>query len=883
MKRIVSVLMSIVFVLSCVVFIMPPNIVLAANYTWPLKTSINISREFTGSNYKTQHTGCDFSCSLGNDVYAIADGTVVTATDYGCTGSHYGGTPACSKGSSCPAAKASSDGKGSYANRICIDHGNGVYSFYAHLSTGTFKVKSGDRVRQGQLIAKTGTSGKSTGPHLHFEIRVGGNSTNYAKNPRNYLTKVNPVPNTVTTTPSIWKNSDSYTVGNSATLTWNSVDNATGYWFSVWYKGEQIVTTQVSGNSEYTLNNLGEGEYTAYITAYNDSSSKQGSVTFRVNYVSGEQTIPNGRYQICSALDNSSVISISGASTDDEANVLLYANERHDNQYFDFEYLGNGYYKITAKHSGKVLDVYWEKMEAGANVQQYYWNNGDNQQWVVKDAGDGYFYIISKSNSLYMDVYGGVASNDVNIDTYTGHGGTSEKWKLIPAGEQSVADGKYQICTALDDSSVISISEASKDACANALLYANENHKNQVFNFEYQGDGYYKIIARHSGMALDVYNSEQSSGANVEQYPWKNSDNQKWVVKPAGDGYYYIVSKGNGLYLDVYGGVAVNDANIDTYFGHGGASEKWHLIPVNEPENLLTVKGCSVSLKENIGVNMYASFSDDILEDDGAKVRFTYADNSYIEVPLSNYMSTTYNNENVKKITFDTVPAKLTEKIKVSVIKSDDTQTNMFSFSTSDYLYALINSTDKSIDANPKNIAKALLNYGAYSQIYFGVDTADLANKKLTDNTVEKTDSDTVIKPIQGQENGLFSNKDFEYIGSSLVCDSSTDLKLYFVNKSRLTMKQIENQYDISVGNKNTHGFDVGTDGNILWIKVKDLRPNELEEMYSVRILSDDGSVIVETSPSVYIKKALLSGNVKLENLCKAMWMYGQAVKDYGK
>lgn len=133
-----------------------------------------------------------------------------------------------------------------------------------------------------------------------------------------------------------------------------------------------------------------------------------------------------------------------------------------------------------------------------------------------------------------------------------------------------------------------------------------------MFNFEYQWDGYYKIIARHSGMALDVYNSEQSSGANVEQYPWKNSDNQKWVVKPAGDGYYYIVSKGNGLYLDVYGGVAVNDANIDTYFGHGGASEKWRLIPVNEPENLLTVKGCSVSLKENIGVNMYASFSDDI-------------------------------------------------------------------------------------------------------------------------------------------------------------------------------------------------------------------------------------------------------------------------------
>ena len=63
-------------------------------------------------------------------------------------------------------------------------------------------------------------------------------------------------PDPITTTPSIWKNSDSYTVGDMVKFTWNSVDHATGYWFVVWYKGEQIVTTQVSGSSEYTLYNL---------------------------------------------------------------------------------------------------------------------------------------------------------------------------------------------------------------------------------------------------------------------------------------------------------------------------------------------------------------------------------------------------------------------------------------------------------------------------------------------------------------------------------------------------------------------------------------------------------------------------------------------------
>lgn len=96
MKRIVSVLMSIVVVLSCVVFIMPPNIVLAVNYTWPVDKSIGIS---SGFGSYSGHTGCDFACSIGHDVYAVADGTVVTATDSGCTGSHRSdGYPKCSKG-----------------------------------------------------------------------------------------------------------------------------------------------------------------------------------------------------------------------------------------------------------------------------------------------------------------------------------------------------------------------------------------------------------------------------------------------------------------------------------------------------------------------------------------------------------------------------------------------------------------------------------------------------------------------------------------------------------------------------------------------------------------------------------------------------------------
>ena len=433
----------------------------------------------------------------------------------------------------------------------------------------------------------------------------------------------------VTTAPSIWKNSDTYIVGDSVKFNWNNVDNATGYWLTVWHKGEQIVTTQVSGGSEYTLESLGEGEYTAFIKAYNDISSMESSISLNVNYITGENTIANGKYQICSALDNSSVISIALASDKDEANALLYANEYHENQIFNFEYLGDGYYKISAVHSGKFLDVYDGEKKSGANVQQYRWKGGNNQKWVVKDAGDGYFYIISKANSLYLDVYGGEARNDANIDTYSGHGGTSEKWRLIPAGEKTIENGKYQICSALDNSSVISVALASDKDEANVLLYANEYHKNQIFNFEYIGNGYYKISAEHSGKFLDVYDGEKKSGANVQQYRWKNGDNQKWVIRDAGDGYVYIISKTNGFYLDVYGGEARNDVNIDTYWGHGGTSEKWRLITAKKE-----ISECNIELSEDKNIYDGTEKTPDVTVKEGNVIltkdtdyKVTYKDN----------------------------------------------------------------------------------------------------------------------------------------------------------------------------------------------------------------------------------------------------------------
>ncbi|HWH00058.1 MAG TPA: M23 family metallopeptidase [Pilimelia sp.] len=114
----------------------------AANGGWQLPVQGTTSSEF-GPRWGRQHEGIDIAAATGTPVRAAADGVVRKASWYG-----------------------------GYGNAVIIDHGGGVSTLYAHNSSLT--VKPGERVRAGQLVAKVGSTGDSTGPHLHFEVEVDG-------------------------------------------------------------------------------------------------------------------------------------------------------------------------------------------------------------------------------------------------------------------------------------------------------------------------------------------------------------------------------------------------------------------------------------------------------------------------------------------------------------------------------------------------------------------------------------------------------------------------------------------------------------------------------------------------------------------------------------
>jgi murein DD-endopeptidase MepM/ murein hydrolase activator NlpD len=99
-------------------------------------------RSIVNGQARSPHTGTDFQAAVGTPVVAPNDGRIVLAQDLYFTG-----------------------------NTIIIDHGLGVYSYLAHLSA--FDVKEGERVTRGQTIARSGATGRVTGPHLHWTLRFG--------------------------------------------------------------------------------------------------------------------------------------------------------------------------------------------------------------------------------------------------------------------------------------------------------------------------------------------------------------------------------------------------------------------------------------------------------------------------------------------------------------------------------------------------------------------------------------------------------------------------------------------------------------------------------------------------------------------------------------
>ncbi|GAW93173.1 murein hydrolase activator EnvC family protein [Calderihabitans maritimus] len=121
-------------------------------FTWPTPGYTRITSDYGWRIHpilKTRrfHTGVDIAAPYGSPVVAVEDGIVIYAGWFG-----------------------------AYGNTVILDHGGGISTMYPHLSS--YLVREGQEVRRGQTVGRIGSTGLSTGPHLHFEVRINGDPVN---------------------------------------------------------------------------------------------------------------------------------------------------------------------------------------------------------------------------------------------------------------------------------------------------------------------------------------------------------------------------------------------------------------------------------------------------------------------------------------------------------------------------------------------------------------------------------------------------------------------------------------------------------------------------------------------------------------------------------
>ncbi len=113
--------------------------------------TFKISQGYNGQRTHQNQKALDFSMPIGTDIYAAREGVVIKVVD---TNTKTCYEKECAK----------------FNNFILIYHKDGTFSNYAHINTNSALVKPGDKVEKGQLIAKSGNIGWSSGPHLHFVV-----------------------------------------------------------------------------------------------------------------------------------------------------------------------------------------------------------------------------------------------------------------------------------------------------------------------------------------------------------------------------------------------------------------------------------------------------------------------------------------------------------------------------------------------------------------------------------------------------------------------------------------------------------------------------------------------------------------------------------------
>ncbi len=112
----------------------------------------------------------------------------------------------------------------------------------------------------------------------------------------------------------------------------------------------------------------------------------------------------------------------------------------------------SGYYKLTAQHSNKTLDIVGCSNDIGAGIQQWPWVGGDCEQWSIEPTDNGFYRIISRASGLALEVRDALTTNGAEVRQWSWNTAACQQWKLEPISSTAKSSLKTEELTAVEDS-----------------------------------------------------------------------------------------------------------------------------------------------------------------------------------------------------------------------------------------------------------------------------------------------------------------------------------------------------------------------------------------------------------------------------------------------
>ena len=338
-------------------------------------------------------------------------------------------------------------------------------------------------------------------------------------------------------------------------------------------------------SSESKLQNLGIADATGIAKALGLSID---TTTMDQLAYENKDVLKDGTYEIQSILNPSYVLDVTSGSLNDSANIQLYQSNCTEAQGWKVSHDAKGYVTFTNVKSGKVLDVYAGKANNSQNVQQYISNNTMAQKWIVISTENGYEIVSAINKSYCLDLANGKVENSSNIQLYLSNGTKAQRWTFckfvskqekldaLAASNKSVlADGTYEIQSALNSNYVLDVASGSLNNGANIQLYMSNSTEAQGWKVSHDEKGYVTFTNVKSGKVLDVNGGVAGNSKNIQQYSSQFIADQKWIVIKDGNSYQIVSALDSNYCIDLSAAKVANSSNIQLYESNGTNAQRW--------------------------------------------------------------------------------------------------------------------------------------------------------------------------------------------------------------------------------------------------------------------------------------------------------------------